>query len=115
MKAIHEQVKHEENIPAMIAVLNHTTVAPKQVLELFIPSHWHRSLELSLIESARVVLQMGEKEWVIENDFTCINSGMIHALRVEHVQPSSNVIILLISYDFLKQYCPELDLSLIHI
>lgn len=105
----YEKVKHHAQIPAMIAVLDHSQINDYFPSNVFIPSHWHRSLEISLIEHATVSLRCGEKESIIENDFTCINSGVVHSLNAILIQDNASCIILLISYDFLKQYVPEID------
>lgn len=105
----HESVKHSQHIPAMIAVLDETMIKQNFPAEIFIPSHWHRSLEISYIEKAEVILQIGENEYPIEDDFTCINSGVVHSLRCRRFDHTSSCIVLLFSYEFLKQYCPEID------
>lgn len=105
----HETVRHTGHIPAMIAILDTTLIKQNFPTEIFIPSHWHRSLEISLIEKAEVILQIGEKEIPVEDDFTCINSGVVHSLRCNRMEPNASCIVLLFSYEFLKQYCPEID------
>lgn len=107
--AYHESIKHHKHIPAMIAILDIVSIKHFFSTEIFIPSHWHRSLEISLIEKAEVILQIGEKEISVEDDFTCINSGVVHSLRCNRMDEHSSCIIVLISYEFLKQYCPEID------
>lgn len=106
----HEHVLHKEKIPAMIEVLTLEDLAIYFPKEMFIPAHWHRSLEISLIENAEVVLQVGNRTEHIEDDFTCVNSSELHALRAEKVKENSRCILLLLSYDFIKQYYPDIDL-----
>lgn len=105
----HETVKFENRIPAMIAILNHDQIDHYFPTEIFIPAHWHRSLEISWIEHAEVILQIGEQETRIKNDFTCVNSGVVHSLSCGEIKEDSKCIILLLSYEFLKQYCPDID------
>lgn len=105
----HENVKLENQIPAMIASLDGSFIENYFPYDVFIPSHWHRSLEISLLENAEVVLQIGEKEYVIDNDFTCVNSGVVHSLRAQTIRENPHCLIVLISYDFMKQYYPDID------
>lgn len=105
----HESVPHSQQLPAMIAILDRQLIQQNFPEEIFIPSHWHRSLEISLIEQAEVVLQIGEQEFLIKDDFTCINSGVVHSLRCNRMNERSSSIVVLFSYEFLTQYCPEID------
>lgn len=106
---IHERVQHSPKIPAMIGILDHQNLKQYFPSDIFIPSHWHRSLEITLIEHAQVYLRVKDKETIIENDFTCINSGEVHSLRAGVMKEDATCIILLISYDFLKQYVSDFD------
>ena len=105
----HEQVKREHNLPAMIAVLEAKDVDRHFSKDVFIPSHWHRSLEISLIENAEAVLQMDSREYCIKDDFTCINSGVVHSLHAKTIQEDSRCIIVLFSYEFMKTAYPHID------
>lgn len=106
---IHERVEHPEQIPAMIAILDYKNLKQYFPSDIFIPSHWHRSLEITLIENAEVYLRIKDHETKIENDFTCVNSGDVHSLRAGILQKDASCIILLISYDFIKQHVPDFD------
>ena len=108
-KYLHERVEYKNQIPAMFAVLDESEINKYFSTDIFIPSHWHRSLEISLIENAEVILQIGEKEYHIEDDFTCVNCGLVHSLKAKSLKKKANCIILLISYDFIKSYYPEID------
>jgi len=105
----HESVKHVNHIPALIAILKGDDINKYFPTDIFIPAHWHRSLEISLLEDAKVVLQMGEKKQLIEDDFTCVNSGIVHSLYAQSIGKNPHAIIVLISYDFIKQYYPHID------
>lgn len=105
----HEDVTGEGKIPALMASLQQKEIQRFFPNEIFIPFHWHRSLELSLIENAEVILQVGQKELLIKNDFTCVNSGMVHALRGKTVNEDVHCFVLVLSYEFMKQYYPDID------
>lgn len=111
MDYYHERVQLEKQMPAMIGVLDKETYRIFFPHDTFILEHWHRSLELCLHENIEVVLRMNKKEYVIKNDFTCINSGVVHSLRGSNkeLDEASRSIIVLISYDFMKTYYPEID------
>ena len=105
----YEQVMHNQNIPAMIKYLDKESVEKYFQQDVFIPTHWHRSLEISLIENACVDIQVHGKHHYVENDFTCINSGDVHFLQGVYINENSTSLIVLISYEFLKQYYPDID------
>lgn len=105
----HERVEHHDQIPAKIIYLNSESIHQFLSHDIFIPTHWHRSLEISYIENAEVILQIQDKEYCISNDFTCINSGIVHSLRAKTIDDNANCMIVLFSYDFIKQYYPQID------
>lgn len=105
----HERVHHSTRIPAMIAILNQHNMKQYFPSDIVIPSHWHRSLEITLVENMEVYLRIGEQETKIENDFTCVNSGVVHSLRSGKMNSDARCIILIISYDFIRQHIPEFD------
>ncbi len=105
----HENVQHKNNIPAFIALLDGEDIQRYFPTEIFVLAHWHRSLEISLIEGATVILQIGNKESIIENGFTCINSGVVHSLYASALGNHPQAMIVLISYDFIKQHYPDID------
>ncbi|WP_195599224.1 helix-turn-helix transcriptional regulator [Longibaculum muris] len=105
----HEQVTLEKKLPAMIAVLNKNEIQKFFPHDVFVPTHWHRCLEICLLENAEVILQIGNQEYLIDDDFTCINSGVVHSLRARHIKENPHCLIVLISYDFMKTYYPDID------
>lgn len=109
MTLYHERVEHKNQIPALIAILDKESVNQYFPTDIFISSHWHRSVEISLIEDLEVVVQIENKEYFVHNDFTCINSSVVHSLMGRNLGKNAQAIIVLISYDFIKQFYPELD------
>lgn len=105
----HERVEHRNQIPALIAVLDKESVYKYFPTDIFIPSHWHRSVEITLIEDLEVVVQIENKEYLVYNDFTCINSSVVHSLIGRNLGDHPQAIIVLISYDFIKQFYPGVD------
>lgn len=109
-KYCHEIVKHDPQIPAMIAVLDYNDVKDGIKSNFYVDSHWHRSLELTLIEHAEASIHMGEEKINIKDDFICINSGVVHSLTVVEIKENMKCIIILISYDFIKLCYPDFDM-----
>lgn len=105
----HEIVEHRNKIPGLIAFLDDELIKRYFPSDVFVPTHWHRSLEITLIENAEVALQIGEEETLISDDFTCVNSGAVHSLRAKKLTKDSTFIIVLISYDFIKAFIPQID------
>lgn len=108
----HERVELTAQLPALIAVLDKQSIKQNFPSGAFIPAHWHRSLEITLIENAEVILRVGNNEYIIKDNFTCINSGEVHSIHAKknmEIPDNAHSIILIISYDFIIQYCPEFE------
>lgn len=108
-KAYHEIILNKNKIPAMIEIVDQKYYQNMIDNHTFIPVHWHRSLEISYIENASVILQIASSEQIIQNDFTLINSGEVHSLKVKELYDNPKAIIVVISYDFIKEYIPDFD------
>lgn len=105
----HEKILHRNHIPALIAVLNKEELKEAFPAQAFIPLHWHRSVEITLIENGECILQVGNNRMVIKDDFTCVNSGVLHSIVGKHIQDDVHVIIVVLSYDFIRMYCPDIE------
>lgn len=109
MDYYYEKVELTDQLPAMIGVLDKETFTNHFPNDAFIPSHWHRSLEICLHENVELILRMNEKEYIIKDDFTCINSGVVHSLYAKEIKENAQSMVVLISYDFIKKYYPQID------
>lgn len=105
----HENVVREGSLPALMGTLGKKEITQFFPKDVFIPAHWHRSLEISLIENAEVIVQIGKKEMNIKDDFTCINSGVVHSLKGKSMSDDVHCFIVVLSYDFMRQYYPNID------
>lgn len=105
----HEQILSKNHIPALIAILDKEEIDKVMPMQKFIPLHWHRSIEISLIENAEAILQIGTKKTIVKNDFTCINSSVLHSISGHSLNNQTHCIILVLSYDFIKTYYPDID------
>lgn len=111
MNSGYEKIKTDKQIPAMIAYLDREMLGAESILlqPAYIPPHWHRSIEMSLVMKGRVELWIHEEKQVIEaGDFIFINSGSVHQLR-EGKEHDTAVMMVIISYDFLKKVYPDID------
>lgn len=104
----YEKIEHTDQIPALIAIVRKKDI-DQFPNDMFIHSHWHRSIEVSLIEHAKCILQRGSHKEIIENDFTCVNSGEVHSITPVRFDEDVHCIILVIAYDFVKQVYPKID------
>ncbi|MGN0423322.1 MAG: helix-turn-helix domain-containing protein [Lachnospiraceae bacterium] len=111
MNSGYEKIKTDKQIPAMIAYLDREMLGAESIVlqPAYIPPHWHRSIEMSLVMKGRVELWIHEEKQVIEaGDFIFINSGSVHQLR-EGKEYDTAVMMVIISYDFLKKVYPDID------
>lgn len=107
----YEKVSTNTNTYAMIHYLDETMVKADAITAQlkYIPPHWHRSIEFSLVCKGEVNLWINnEKKIVKEGEFIFVNSAQIHQL--DSNDPSGcEVLLVIISYDFLKHVLPQID------
>ena len=95
----------------MIAYLDRAELTEEMHLyqPAYIPPHWHRSIEMSLVMKGRVELWINEEKQVLgPGEFIFVNSGSVHQL-IEGNDPDTAVMLVIISYDFLKKVYPDID------
>lgn len=108
MKTNYEKIFAQEDIPAMIKALDQRDLEGITV-PIEVAPHWHRSLELTYVRKGEVNLWINNHHQVIkENDFILVNSGQIHRLSTQDPQKCETIIVI-ISYQFLKKNCPDID------
>lgn len=110
----YESIKMDDNLPVKVI---HIDTESEEMKSLgydsnsysFIPRHWHRSLEFTyIIKGSMKLTALDEKRIVKKDDVLVINSGVIHEVGSSEPGPSE-VICLLISYEFLKENIPNFD------
>lgn len=111
--SVYEKVHMNENIPLKIIYLDskNNEVFPSSMLETehFIPPHWHRSIEFSLVLDGAMRIYLDEKVLHIKaNEFLLVNSSDIHSAS-NYIHTPCEVIVFLISYDYLKGIYPDID------
>ena len=73
------------------------------------PLHWHEHLEFDLVLSGSIRGYVKQKQVEVGiDDFFFANSGELHETKAEDRAPF-HTITLLLSFQLLKEYCPELE------
>ncbi|MFC9418615.1 AraC family transcriptional regulator [Bacillus mobilis] len=103
----YEEIKLRDRIPGMVEYIE-DTMFPTD-FHYYIPPHWHRSIEISLVVNGEVFLYVnGQKKKVCAGEFIFVNSGEVHEFeKVENT--SCAVMMLIISYEFLKEVNEDFD------
>lgn len=100
MNYSYEIVTTPKNIPAKIIIHNN----PGEVLK-----HWHKDLELTYLYNGSAIFSVNGRNFNIENkELSLINSGDIHSV-VDYGKDAVTMITILISYNFMKYNCPNID------
>lgn len=111
MNSGYEKIRTDRQLPAVIAYLDQSVA--DQVQELgrpaYIPPHWHRSIEMSLVMKGSVELWVNKERKILRpGDFIFVNSGCVHQLR-EGDEKDTAVMMVILSYEFLKKVYPDID------
>ncbi|MGG0217133.1 AraC family transcriptional regulator [Bacillus mycoides] len=103
----YEEIKLRDRIPGMVEYIEDTMLPTG--FHYSIPPHWHRSIEISLVVYGEVFLYVnGQKKKVSAGEFIFVNSGDVHEFeKVENT--SCAVMMLIISYEFLKEVNGDFD------
>lgn len=104
----YEVIKTAQHLPAIIHVIKAEELARLATFNESIPAHWHRSIELSLVEEGREILFINGEEQIIHNDFTLINSGTVHEIR-KYKEELPTVILVIIAYDYLTKIMDNVE------
>ncbi len=106
-KAEYEKINLNENIPAFIWCVDKENYSIDDYL--YISPHWHRSMELTLVIEGEINGRInGTPISVKKNEFVFVNSGDVHEFEKDKGEISSGVI-LIMSYDFIKNVYPNFD------
>ncbi|PEJ13953.1 AraC family transcriptional regulator [Bacillus toyonensis] len=103
----YEEIKLRDRIPGMVEYIDSTRLTAD--FHYYIPPHWHRSIEISLVIYGDVFLYVnGQKKKVSAGEFIFVNSGDVHEFeKVENA--SCAVMMLIVSYEFLKELNADFD------
>ena len=104
MKFYQEKIEMDTIIPAKIYIGN------TKGENCHYPLHWHNNIEFDLVLSGKIRGRINGKDInVNEGDFFFVNSGDLHETEANDKNTISAITVLL-SYDLLKKYCPDIDL-----
>ena len=108
MKSTYEIINQILIRDVMIHLINAETMKASNfpIDTTCIPPHWHRSIEFSYIRKGSAKLTIQNKTRMLhEGDFIFVNSAQIHQIASDNL--TSEVLLLIIPYDFLKkQFLP---------
>lgn len=103
MRYYQEKVETDDRIPAKIYL------GTSKGANCHYPLHWHDHLEFNLVLAGKIKGTINQKPVeVSEGEIFFVNSGDLHETDVDYSQEMSAVTILL-SYQLLKDYCPNID------
>lgn len=110
-KVSYEKVDITQDLNAVIKYIDKENIKenPFRIKQSYIPPHWHRSIEFSLVCKGEVDLWINNhKNTLKEGDFIFINSGQVHKLDSPNHR-ECEVLLVILSYDFLKRVLPDID------
>lgn len=103
MKFYKEKIETDMLIPAKIYIGN------TKGQSCHYPLHWHSNLEFVLVLSGEIKGKINNKEIKVHaGEIFFVNSGELHETQAND-KNLINAVTLLISYDLLKKYCPDVD------
>lgn len=104
MEYSYELIQPHENLP--IKIIIHTSDE-----QVFIPRHWHESVEISYVLSGKIdLIYIDGKEYESrQGDIVIINSNAIHSFSVSKGKNRKGITFF-IPVEFLKTIYPDIDL-----
>lgn len=104
MNYLYEVVKYTNNIPAMILMQNKPGWRCKTKL------HWHKELELVYMINGHLdVCVNGTKKAIDDNELFFCNSEVIHITDVRDDNEINRYLVVLLSYDFMREFYDDVD------
>lgn len=110
-KISYEKVNITQEVNAIITYVDESVLKENGVTgkQYYTPQHWHRSIEFSLVCKGKVNLWINNhKTTVKEGEFIFVNSGQVHKVDCSN-QEEFGVLIVIISYEFLKNAIHNID------
>lgn len=104
---IYEKINLNPNLPALLGYFGKENSDVKK--HYYIPPHWHRSIEITFVIEGEVVGFINGKSISAKSgDFIFVNSGDVHEFE-KYQERLCGVVILVLSYDFIKKVYPNID------
>lgn len=104
----YEKIKCNPKVNGMIFSIESHLFEKMPIYRRMIPAHWHRSVEISYIYDGIAELWIDGKCQIINNDFSFINSGVVHELKATQSNVPSFTLVVL-SYEYLKKTIENFD------
>jgi AraC-like DNA-binding protein len=103
MNYYQERIETDSILPARIYIKK------SQGINSRYPLHWHDNLEFDLVLEGKIIGSInGKRIEVNANDFFFVNSGDLHETDADSSMRMSSITVL-ISYNLVKEYCPDMD------
>lgn len=103
MNYYQEKIETNSIVPAKIYIKNSKEVNCHYTL------HWHSNIEFDLVLKGKIIAKINQKKITVPaGKFLFINSDELHETLAENNEELHSITILL-SYNLLKQYCPNID------
>lgn len=104
MKYSFESVKYEKNLPAKILMQD------KPGYRCNTKQHWHKELEIVYMIHGEMHVKIGRREQTItDGEFYFVNSEEIHVTSVPSKDTIYQYFVILLSYEFMREYCRKID------
>lgn len=104
MNYLYEVVKYNKNIPAMILMQNKPGRRCRTTL------HWHKELELIYMMKGHLdICVNGRDKTLDDNELFFCNSEVIHVTDVRDENEFNRYLVVMLSYDFMRQYFADID------
>lgn len=103
MNYYQEKIETDPIVPAKIYIKN------SKELNCHYTLHWHSNIEFDLVLKGTIIAKINQKKITVPaGNFLFINSDELHETFAENNEELHSITILL-SYNLLKQYCPNID------
>lgn len=104
MKYSYEVVKYDKNLPGMVLLQD------KEGWRCRTELHWHKEIELVYLERGHLDFSVNGRNLSLNDGelFFC-NSEEIHTTTVEDGESPNRYIVVLLSYEFIREYMKKVD------
>lgn len=104
MDYLYEVPKYNKNLPAMVLMQDKPGYRCKTKL------HWHKEIELIYLVKGQLNIKVnGIKKTIKDNQLFLCNSEILHVQDAEDEDMTNRYLVVLISYDFIKNFFPLVD------
>lgn len=104
MNYLYEDVKYNKNLPAMVLMQNKPGKRCKTLL------HWHKEIELIYMIKGHLDINVnGIDKTLDDNELFLCNSEVIHITDVRDENEFNRYLVVLLSYDFMRNYFADID------